>query len=251
MKKKIVAICIVAIIAVTAVAGASIAYLTDTDSQTNVMTVGNVAIELNEWMRNEDGSDLVEYKDPETILPAVIYDENGNVTHEWNTDVYAEDTTKEYTVEGLDDTFHMYDKDRMRNAIDKIVTVTNTGKNDAYIRTLILIEDPDKTVVPNLEIMYDSSLTPNIVGYVTVNQVQYYAIELVYADIVKPNETTLPSVMAFWVNPAVDNGDIPADFDILAYAQAVQADGFNDAQEALDVAFGIVNEDNLNTWLVP
>ena len=90
MKKRIVAICIVAIIAVTAVAGASIAYLTDTDSQTNVMTVGNVAIELNEWMRNENGSDLVEYIDPETILPAVIYDENGNVTHEWNTDVYAE-----------------------------------------------------------------------------------------------------------------------------------------------------------------
>lgn len=251
MKKKIIAICLVAIIAVTAIAGASIAYLTDTDSQINVMTVGNVAIELNEWMRNEDGSDLVEYKDPDLILPAVIYDADGKVTSEWGADAYAEDTTKQYTVEGLDDSFQMYDKDRMRNAIDKIVTVTNTGKNNAFVRTLILIEDPDKTVIPNLEMMYDSTLTPNMVGYVTVNQIQYYAIEFVYADVVEPDETTLPSAMAFWVNPAVDNGDIPADFDILAYAQAVQADGFNGAQEALDVAFGVVNEENLNTWLAP
>ena len=176
---------------------------------------------------------------------------DGKVTSEWGADAYAEDTTKQYTVEGLDDSFQMYDKDRMRNAIDKIVTVTNTGKNNAFVRTLILIEDPDKTVIPNLEMMYDSTLTPNMVGYVTVNQIQYYAIEFVYADVVEPDETTLPSAMAFWVNPAVDNGDIPADFDILAYAQAVQADGFNGAQEALDVAFGVVNEENLNTWLAP
>ena len=48
MKKKILSICLVAIIAFTAIAGASLAYLTDRDSAENVFTFGNVEIELNE-----------------------------------------------------------------------------------------------------------------------------------------------------------------------------------------------------------
>lgn len=46
MKKKILSICLVAIIAVTAITGASLAYLTDRDSAENVFTIGNVEIEL-------------------------------------------------------------------------------------------------------------------------------------------------------------------------------------------------------------
>ena len=48
MKKKILSICLVAIIAITAIAGASLAYLTDRDSAENVFTFGNVEIQLNE-----------------------------------------------------------------------------------------------------------------------------------------------------------------------------------------------------------
>ena len=48
MKKKILSICLVAIIAITAIAGASLAYLTDRDSAENVFTFGNVEIELKE-----------------------------------------------------------------------------------------------------------------------------------------------------------------------------------------------------------
>ena len=48
MKKKLFAIALVAIIAVTAIAGASLAYLTDNEAATNVFTVGNVDITLTE-----------------------------------------------------------------------------------------------------------------------------------------------------------------------------------------------------------
>ena len=48
MKKKIVSICLVAVIAVMAIAGASLAYFTAEDSAENVFTVGNVAIDLTE-----------------------------------------------------------------------------------------------------------------------------------------------------------------------------------------------------------
>lgn len=74
MKKKILAVAIAAIMLVTAIASVSLAYMTDTDEQVNVMTSGKVTIELKEWMRDENG-ELVEFQNPEFIYPAVIYDE--------------------------------------------------------------------------------------------------------------------------------------------------------------------------------
>ena len=48
MKKKIMAMCLVIAMAATAVIGGTLAYFTDTDTETNVFTMGNVEIELNE-----------------------------------------------------------------------------------------------------------------------------------------------------------------------------------------------------------
>lgn len=61
MKKKILALCVVAIIAVTAIAGASLAYLTDNEAKTNVFTVGKVDIELTE--PNWDATGAAEAED--------------------------------------------------------------------------------------------------------------------------------------------------------------------------------------------
>lgn len=54
-KKKIVTVCLVAALMVTALIGGSLAYFTDTENATNTFTVGNVDIELTEdgWI---DGS---------------------------------------------------------------------------------------------------------------------------------------------------------------------------------------------------
>ena len=48
MKKKIISLCLVAALAVVAIAGTSLAYFTDKDAKTNTFTLGNVDIELNE-----------------------------------------------------------------------------------------------------------------------------------------------------------------------------------------------------------
>ena len=61
MKKKILALALVAILAVTAIAGASLAYLTDKDEAVNVMTLGNVDIQQNE--RDRFGSDFAQKLD--------------------------------------------------------------------------------------------------------------------------------------------------------------------------------------------
>ena len=58
MKKKILALCLVVVLAVTAVTGATLAYFTDTaDTKTNTFTVGNVEIKLDEPNWDADGSE--------------------------------------------------------------------------------------------------------------------------------------------------------------------------------------------------
>ena len=46
MKKKILALCLILALAVTAIGGATLAYFQDTDAQTNVFTICNVKIDL-------------------------------------------------------------------------------------------------------------------------------------------------------------------------------------------------------------
>ena len=64
MKKKILALCLVVVLAVTAVTGATLAYFTDTDEKTNTFTMGDVKIYIDEWMEDANG-DWVEYEDQE------------------------------------------------------------------------------------------------------------------------------------------------------------------------------------------
>ena len=54
MKKKIVSIALVLCLALVAIAGASLAYFTDTDDATNVFTSGKVDITLNEVFDEEN-----------------------------------------------------------------------------------------------------------------------------------------------------------------------------------------------------
>ena len=55
MKKKILALCLVVVLAVTAVTGATLAYFTDSDDAENVFTVGNVDIDLTEPKWDKEG----------------------------------------------------------------------------------------------------------------------------------------------------------------------------------------------------
>ncbi len=71
MKKKILTICLVAVLAILAIAGATLAYFTDNEETTNTFTLGNVDITLTESAWTE----------PETVLPAITYAKNPVVTN--------------------------------------------------------------------------------------------------------------------------------------------------------------------------
>lgn len=118
-RKKLVALVMVLALAFTTLIGGTLAYFTDTDNATNTFTMGGVDIEQYEKDRN--GNEFVQNQ---TLLPIVNdkKDENG---------------------------YHMGG-----NYIDKIVTVKNTGKSPAYIRTHIAVP----AALDNADPDFDASL---------------------------------------------------------------------------------------------
>ena len=109
-KKKILVLALsLAMVAILAVGG-SLAYFTDTQDVENTFAVGNVKIELIEQQRGENG--LVPFEQHKKLYPIV-----GSAQGE--KDAIGMPTAKNY--------------------IDKMVTIENTGSEDAYIRAYFAI----------------------------------------------------------------------------------------------------------------
>lgn len=112
MKKKIMAIGLTVAFLAIAIVGMTLAYFTSTDETTNTFTFGNVNIDLIEQQRNDEGTALVDFEQNKPLIPIVG------------------------SAQG--------DKDDLglpiaANYVDKVVTIENTGANDAYIRAYFAI----------------------------------------------------------------------------------------------------------------
>ena len=105
-KKKIVSLCLAAVLVVMAIAGATMAYFTDTKTADNTFTVGNVKIVLDE---------------------ALVDNEGHAVTGEKAERVTGNDYGIEAVYPGA--------------TLDKDPTVKNTGKNPAYIRATVNVSN--------------------------------------------------------------------------------------------------------------
>ena len=83
MKKKIISLCLVIALVATAIAGATLAYFTDTDVVNNTFTVGNIDIKLDEAPVGDDGvadkGDRVKENDYH-LYPGMTYDKDPMVT---------------------------------------------------------------------------------------------------------------------------------------------------------------------------
>ena len=166
MKKKILAVAIAAIMLVTAIASFSLAYMTDTDEQTNTMTVGKVEIDQLEYERvldvNDDGlmewvstgktddygyipDQLQEFTQKKPLYPVVCLDtlgtnDEGNM--KWDDRVSGHQQS--WAQVGAPGSNQLFD-DSCKNVVDKFVFVKNTGKSDVYVRTIIAFEQGDLT----------------------------------------------------------------------------------------------------------
>lgn len=256
-KKKIVTICLAAILVVMAVAGASLAYLTDTKDATNTFTVGNVKIELIEKQRDGNGG-LEDFEQGKKLYPIV-----GSAQGE---------------------------KDELglsvaKNYVDKIITVKNLNE-DAYVRAYIAvpaaldsigdasknilhINQPGKNTFVGLDgTTADKAFTWSDMEMVgtftdddgTVYNVYYstYADKLTkdeiagcaaYVGVYLDKDVNYDSESGKWV--VTRNGetteieyDLSNGVKLPVYAVGVQAEGFADADEAINAAFG----EEFNPW---
>lgn len=265
MKKKILSMALVVALAATAIVGTTLAYFTDTDSAKNVMTTGNVSIVQNEKERNAEGT-LVDFTDDKPLYPAV-----GDNNDDGKLDVAYDDAENK-----------MFSNDR--NVVDKIITVTNDGDNEAYVRTLIAFELPvapegftgatlnDEyvdvvNVVPYLLTVMKEGATAGK-GYtlpleengdyvvITVDEVAYLVTEYYYKNDSKlaADEESHQSLVQIYLSSKATNEDAAlltgadGEYNILAVSQGVQTAGFDSAKEALDEAFGVVNAANAAEW---
>jgi len=167
----------------------------------------------------------------------------------------------------------------IENIQDKFVFVENTGKTDAYVRTLIAYEagTMDKAKWDDLVVTSANSFwkATELEEIVAINGNNYVVVEFLYdgnqypeggtvvegangkhADgIVHPGEYTYCNLSQIYLMPEATNEDMIAldgngneKFDILVLSQAIQAAGWADAKTALDTGFGEFNENNVKAW---
>lgn len=224
MKKKILALALVVAMLAIAVVSGSLAWFTDDDKIDNTFTVGSIEIKQHE--KGKDGKDFVQ---GQAFLPIVKKDR----PHE--------------------------DK----NYIPKIVTVENTGKNDAYIRTHIAVPRQLKDYLhldvntgrnSDWDLEYTSTATYQGVAYVVYTY--YYDAVLESKDFSQRllNGVYMDSKVDIKENNGKDEFCMPdgkggfvfsgfavedaTKVHVLVVTQAVQADGFRNAEDALNSAFG-------------
>ena len=272
MKLKNVLLTGLSFVLVAAVAvGGTLAYLTSTDSDVNVMTHGNVSIAQHEYQRAEgvahdagepgagngvkEGA-LVPFVQGQPLYPAVP-------KNNASTDYTAEQATEDlffwgdYVYSGTAGN-GLWNDSKLSNVMDKMVFVENTGKSDAYFRTIIAFECPegmeyssgaDKEFMMNTN---GSALYSwENIGYITMDGVRYLVNIATYQNALKPGNQSHPSLLQVVMTHNATNEDMELlgdTYDILVLSQAVQTKGFANAEPALNAAFGETNAANVAEW---
>lgn len=239
MKKKILAVCLVLILAITAITGASLAYLQDTDTEDNVFTVGNVKIDL--W--EDFNENLAE------LMPTTGKDANGNTINAINKDIYVYN-------EGKNDAYV-----RVHIAIP---TVLDSGDPDFDASANVLHWNFAKDSVAagawNWYSTYDAdayAATESMPGYprnggdwnfytATINGVSYNVYVATYMTAIENGANTLSAFDQVYLDAKVTNEDVAKitetlgeNWHIYVAAEGVQEQGFADAYTALNTAFGV------------
>ncbi len=247
--------------------GGTLAYLTSEDSDVNVMTLGNVKIEQNEYQRvqNADGTYPTKTIDGKTsyILEDFTNDKPlypivGDPNEPGNSPAYAgyDDITVRMTQVGSYGGMQVF---AGKNAQDKFVTVKNTGKTDAFVRTYVAIEigstDGKLIMTSSRAQTADATGTQpwivSSVGTIEIDDNNYKVVEYVYRGasdvnrhvngILPAGDTTYPNLCQVYLKHNATNEDMVAidgngngKLDILVFSQAVQAAGFENADEAFE-----------------
>ena len=214
-KKKILTLALAALIAVTAITSASVAYFTDTGTARNVFTMGNVNITLDEAPVDEFG----QATDGDRV------------------------TENEYGTEAA----------YPGAVLDKDPTVHNTGSNSAYVRATVNVSNwmnlvgayyPDfKETFPNDGYKAALNLLVGTLGegwsVVGVEAGDVFTIGhfdakfiLKYEGALAAGADTTAMFQTVTIPAGIDNANTDSFKEVKVVAQAIQADGFDTWEDA-------------------
>jgi len=197
------------LLALATTLGGTLAYLSDTDSDINIMTLGNVDI-----VQQENGEDGFHQSQP--LYPAY------------------------YT--GEPDT-------NATGAVEKRVNIKNTGSTDAYVRTVFAFEageltkeEFDQFIHPMWNV--DETALTWEADKVTIKDEQYFLAWYTYPAAVEANTETDATLLGVVMDKDADSGVMTklgdSDYNILVVSQAVQTVNM-DTLYAAEGAAGVLN----------
>ena len=258
MKKKILALCLCVALAATAIVGASLAYFTDTDEATNTFAVGNVKIDLIEQQRGENG--LVPFEQNKKLYPIV-----GSA--QGDKDEYGMPIAKNYVDKMVTIKNTGSEKAYIRayfaipSALDDGYETFNAGLNVLHFNFGNKVVNGAISSTEGVEWIWTHGSKWNYFETTLSDGIKYNVYYADYHQAVEAGATTEQLVSgvyldksfdikedgkcyAFGEEVALDNGWDWSKVSCPVFAVACQAEGFDNASDAITAAFG----DRYNPW---
>ena len=250
MKKIITWLLVLSLTAAISI-GATLAYLTDTDEDVNVMTLGKIKIDQLEYERVDDESKdadatVQEFHDNKPLLPAVT---------DKDFDYTPGDTYVDWTQIGKDGyTSKIWDPSKINNEQDKMVFIKNKGDYDAFVRTVFAFEAGKYTTLAEFRNMVHLNLNETeytwewVENPVTIGESTYFVATATYNKVLAPGALTEISLSQIALDKTATNEDVEAfgdTYQILVKSQGIQADGFDNAIMALNEGFDMIDASNI------
>ncbi len=251
MKKVIAWLLVLALTAAVSI-GATLAYLTDTDEDVNVMTLGKVKIDQLEYERidvesKDEDATVQEFHDNKPLYPGVY--ENGF-------DFGTGDNYVNWGQIGKDEyTSGIWNPDKINNEVDKMVFVKNKGDYDAYVRSVFAFEAGKYTTLDEFNAKVHLNLNETDWTWewmqdtpVQIGDSTYFIATATYNKVLAPGALTEISLSQIALDKTAGNADVEAfgdTYQVLVKSQGIQADGFTDPDTALNEGFGVIDAMNV------
>ena len=251
MKKKITALCLCAAMLAIAIIGASLAYFTDTKDATNTFTVGHVKIELIEQQRGENG--LEPFEQNKHLYPIV-----GSAQGE--KDALGMPTAKNYvdkmvTIENKgSEAAYIRAYFAIPSALDDGYETFNAGLNVLHFNFGNKVVNGAISSTEGVEWIWTHGSKWNYFETTLSDGIKYNVYYADYYQAVDAGATTAQLVQgvyldktfdikdgkcyAFGKEVTLDDGWNWEKVSCPIFAVAVQAAGFDSAEEAVTAAFG-------------
>lgn len=257
MKKKIVSLALVAALAAVCIVGASLAFFTDKDNADNTFTVGNVKIDLIEQQRGEKGlEDFVQNKELNPIVGSA----------QGEKDEYGLPVAKNYV-----DKLISVKNTGSKNAFVRVYFAIPSALDDGYEtfnagHNVLHFNFGNKMVsgaaATTYQVEWNWKHGDNKWNYfeTEIEGIKYNVYFADYYQALAPDATTEYSIQGLYLDESFDIKDDGAyafgkkltldegwnwnSVTCPVYAVACQAQGFDNAAQAMDAAFGA----DFNPW---